>query len=107
MATELKNRPHQADPPEAKKIPFEIEMHSDSRIDNYYWLRERENPEVISYLEAENEYLKAMMAHTDDLQDKLFTEIKERIKENDESVPYRLSFPVGDPVLPVLLMMAE
>jgi oligopeptidase B len=64
-------------------------MHGDTRIDNYYWLRERENPEVIAYLEAENDYALARLAHTKPLQEMLFNEIKGRIKQADESVPYQ------------------
>lgn len=75
--------------PVAAKIPKELTIHEDTRIDNYYWLNERENPDVISYLESENSYKDEMMAHTTDLQDKLFQEMKGRIKEDDQSVPYK------------------
>lgn len=74
-------------PPEAKKEPVKLEMHGDVRIDEYFWLRDRENPEVIAHLEAENAYTAKMMAHTEELQEKLFNEIVARIEENDESVP--------------------
>jgi oligopeptidase B len=77
-------------PPTAKIIPFELEKHGDVRVDEYYWLRERENPEVIAYLEAENEYTEAVMAGTKDLREKLFEEIKGRIKQTDLSVPFKL-----------------
>ncbi|WP_335967290.1 S9 family peptidase [Galbibacter sp. PAP.153] len=76
-------------PPIAEKKPMNLEKHGDIRIDNYYWMNERENPEVIDYLERENEYYKQMTAHTDSLEEKLFKEMKGRIKEDDESVPYR------------------
>jgi oligopeptidase B len=76
-------------PPRAKIVPHTLSMHGDVRVDNYYWLNDRENPGVIAYLEAENEYTRAMMAHTEDLQRTLFEEIKGRIKQTDESVPYR------------------
>jgi oligopeptidase B len=76
-------------PPVAKVVPQRLELHGDVRIDNYYWLRERENPEVIAYLEAENAYTEAAMAHTQALQEKLFQEIKGRVQETDLSVPYR------------------
>ena len=76
-------------PPKAEKKPKELVKHEDKRIDNYYWLNERENPEVISYLEAENEYTDQLMAHTKDFQQTLFDEIKGRIKETDMSVPYK------------------
>lgn len=75
-------------PPVAKKYPVELMANGHTRIDNYYWLRERENPEVISYLEAENEYTRAMLRHTADLQERLYDEIIGRIKQTDESVPY-------------------
>src|SRR5205809_2940457 len=59
------------------------------RIDNYYWLKERSNPEVIKYLEDENAYTKAVMAHTQALQDRLYEEMKGRVLQNDQSVPFR------------------
>lgn len=74
--------------PVAKIIPTELEKFGDIRIDNYYWLNNRENPEVIDYLNQENEYYQKMTAHTQDLQKELFEEMKARIKEQDESVPY-------------------
>jgi oligopeptidase B len=76
--------------PIAKKVPFEITTHGDTRIDNYYWMRdmERKDPEIIAHLEAENAYTKAEMAHTESLQKELFDELKGRIKQTDESVPY-------------------
>ncbi len=75
-------------PPVAKIEAKELEIHGDVRVDNYYWLKERENPEVIAYLTAENDYTAKMMANTEDFQEKLFEEIKGRIKQTDESVPY-------------------
>ena len=77
------------DPPVARTEPKELELHDDIRIDEYYWLNQRDDPEVLAYLEAENDYTSAMMAHTADLQRTLFREFKERIKQTDESVPYR------------------
>lgn len=76
-------------PPKAKKEPKELKMHGHTRVDNYYWLNERENPDVIAYLNAENEYTKKVMADTEELQEKLFDEIVSRIKQTDESVPYK------------------
>jgi oligopeptidase B len=75
-------------PPVAKIVPKTLEKHGDKRIDNYYWLNERENPEVIDYLNQENEYYQKSTAHTKPLQDELFLEMKSRIKEDDSSVPY-------------------
>ncbi|NNK12003.1 MAG: S9 family peptidase [Flavobacteriaceae bacterium] len=76
-------------PPVAKKVPKNLEIHGDVRVDNYYWMNERENPEVISFLEKENEYYQAKTAHTLPLQDSLFLEMRSRIKEDDTSVPYK------------------
>lgn len=78
-----------ATPPVAEKIPKELKIHNHSRIDNYYWLNQRDNPKVIDYLKAENSYLDTMMSHTNDFQKSLFDEIVGRIKQTDESVPYK------------------
>ena len=75
-------------PPKAHKKPKSLDTHGDIRMDDYFWLNDRENPEVIDYLEAENAYTKDMMAHTEAFQESLFEEMKARIKEDDESVPY-------------------
>jgi oligopeptidase B len=74
--------------PIAKAIPKILKKHNDIRIDNYYWLNDRDNPEVIDYLNKENEYYKDMTSQTKDFQDALFIEMKARIKEDDSSVPY-------------------
>lgn len=76
-------------PPKANKISKELTIHNDTRVDEYYWLNERKNPEVVSYLNAENDYYNKMTAHTNKLQEDLFDEMKSRIKEDDESVPYK------------------
>ncbi|WP_088241924.1 S9 family peptidase [Calothrix rhizosoleniae] len=76
-------------PPVAEKQPQILELHGDRRVDNYFWMRDQENPQVISYLEAENAYTDAMMQHTQGLQTQLYEEILARIKERDLSVPYR------------------
>ncbi len=75
-------------PPTAEKLPKELIEHGNTRIDNYYWLNQREDPKVIAYLEAENKYKDGVMAHLKDVEEDLFQEIKGRIKEKDESVPY-------------------
>ena len=75
-------------PPVAKIIPTKLEKFGDVRTDNYFWLNDRENPEVIDYLNKENAYYQKMTAHTQDFQAALFEEMKARIKEDDESVPY-------------------
>ncbi len=76
-------------PPTAAPRPFELEAHGDVRVDPYYWLRERDDPEVIRYLEDENAYTQAVMGHTDRLQETLFEEMRGRIAEDDSSVPVR------------------
>jgi len=73
-----------------KKKPERLQAHGHVRTDDYYWLRERENPEVIAYLEAENAHTEKTLAKTKGLQDKLFDEIKNRMKPDDASAPYRL-----------------
>jgi len=77
-----------ATPPKAEKITKELTLHGDTRIDNYYWLNEKENPKVIEYLEAENAYREAVMKPTENLQRELYDEIVGRIKQEDMSVPY-------------------
>jgi oligopeptidase B len=72
-----------------KKIPIKHEKHGHLRIDNYYWLRERENPEVIQFLNDENDYAAKTMAHALPFEEKLFAEIKNRFKQTDMSVPYK------------------
>ena len=76
-------------PPVAKKIKHNLEKHGDVRTDEYYWMKERDHPDVIAYLESENAYYEAMTAHTKPLQQQLFEEMKARIKEDDESVPFK------------------
>jgi oligopeptidase B len=79
----------EAEAPKAAQKPKELSIHGDTRIDKYYWLNERENPEVIDYLKAENAYLDTVLGHTKPFQEALFEEIKGRIKQDDESVPYK------------------
>lgn len=76
-------------PPVAEKRPKELTIHNHTRIDNYYWLNNRDDKDVIAYLEAENEYTKEMMKDTEKLQEKIYQEIIGRIKQTDESVPYK------------------
>jgi oligopeptidase B len=75
-------------PPIAKRIPHKLEKHGHVRNDEYYWLNDRENPEVIDYLNKENDYYNKETANTVDFQKDLFEEMKSRIKEDDQSVPY-------------------
>jgi oligopeptidase B len=76
-------------PPTAAKMPKETTLHGDKRVDDYHWLREKTNPEVLKYLEAENAYAQAMMKSTAEFRDKLFQEIVGHIQETDLTVPYR------------------
>ncbi len=76
-------------PPVANKVAKELTVHGHMRVDNYYWMNERENPEVIAHLEAENAYKDEVMKHTEALQERLFDEIKSKIRQEDESVPYK------------------
>ena len=75
-------------PPLAEQKPHQHKIHDDIRMDEFYWLNDRENPEVIDYLERENDYYKKSTAHLEDFQNDLFSEMKARIKEDDTSVPY-------------------
>ena len=77
--------------PVAEKKPKTLSIHGDDRIDNYYWMNDREDPEVIDYLNAENEYYEESTSHTKAFQNELFEEMKSRIKEDDSSVPYKLN----------------
>ena len=81
--------PPAINPPRAKKIRKELETHADVRIDNYFWMNNREDEQVINHLKTENNYCDAMLAHTKDFQKDLFEEMKSRIKEEDSSVPYK------------------
>lgn len=75
-------------PPVARIVPHTLEAHGQTRVDDYYWLRERENPEVIAYLKAENAYADSVMAPYAGQEEALFQEIIGRIKKDDASVPY-------------------
>jgi len=76
-------------PPVARKVPKLDEVHGDRRVDDYFWLREKTNPDVAAYLAAENAYTDAVMKPTVALQDALYKEMLARIKETDVNVPYR------------------
>mgnify|MGYP001828884487 CR=1 FL=1 len=80
---------NKAKAPIAKKVPKELIKHDDVRVDDYYWMNDREDPAVISHLEAENAYYEEMTGHTKEFQAALFEEMKARIKEDDSSVPYK------------------
>jgi len=74
--------------PICKKEPKVMSIHNQERTDDYYWLNNRENPDVIDYLNQENDYTNSQMKNTEDFQKTLFNELKSRIKEEDQSVPY-------------------
>ncbi|MFT6108472.1 MAG: oligopeptidase B [Planctomycetota bacterium] len=74
-------------PPVARIVPHELVAHGDTRVDNFYWMREKANPEVLSYLAEENAYAEANLARTKDLQEALFQEYVERTQETDVTVP--------------------
>src|SRR5437016_832984 len=74
-------------PPSAARIPHVLVEHGDERVDDWYWLRERENPKVLEYLEAENDYLESALESLAPLREAIFSEIKGRVQETDESAP--------------------
>ena len=76
-------------PPVARQHQTELTTHGDTRVDPYFWLRERDNPEVLSYLVAENDYTDKMLGPTKELQEKLIAEMRGRVKEDDSTAPYR------------------
>ena len=78
----------QTAPPDVRPQPETTFIHGDTLVDPYRWLNQRENPEVLDYLRAENRYAESMLSHTKSLQDELFEEMKGRIKEDDRNVPY-------------------
>ena len=78
-----------AQPPVAAKKPKETKIHGEMLVDNYFWLREKTNPEVTKYLEAENAYTEKVLAPTAALRDELYQEALSHIKQTDVNVPYR------------------
>jgi oligopeptidase B len=78
------------EPPVARAVPQSHTIHGETRVDEYFWLRNREDPEVLAYLEAENRYTEAVMRPTEPLQQRLFAEMRGRIKETDLSVAERI-----------------
>ena len=98
--SEMQNKANAIDAPIAKKVEHIHEIHGDKRTDNYYWMKlsdeqknaedqDEQTKEVVGYLEAENDYTKKSMAHLTGFEEKLYQEIKGRIKETDMSVPYK------------------
>ncbi len=76
-------------PPAAKIVPKEITVHGDTRTDNYFWLRDRSDPDTLAYLENENSYTRAMMRHTETLQSNLYAEMLSHIRQTDLTVPVK------------------
>jgi oligopeptidase B len=89
LVGQAQNSPPMTTPPVATIKPKQLASPHGTRTDNYYWLNERENPQVLDYLKQENAYFDEKMAPVKTLEDKLFNEMKGRIKEQDASVPYR------------------
>lgn len=77
-------------PPLAPQEPTRIETHGDVRLDEYFWLRNRDDPRVLAYLQAENEYTAGMMSHTTELQTQLYEEMRARLQEDDQTVPVQI-----------------
>src|SRR5262245_44997793 len=76
-------------PPMSEKRPKTITVHGDSRTDDYFWLRDKNDPKVVAYLRAEDGYAETAMKPTSEMQNVLYTEMLGHIKETDETVPYR------------------
>src|SRR3989338_11166872 len=88
-ATMICNAQTLVEAPQAKKIPTKLEKFGDVRVDPYFWLKERTNPEVINYLNAENKYTEKTLAPAATLKKNLVQEMRSRIKEEDHSAPYK------------------
>jgi oligopeptidase B len=76
-------------PPVAKKVPVSVTLHGDTRVDDYAWLRDKKNPDVIAYLQAENAYTDAMTSRLEPLRKRLYDEVLARVRQSDVNVPYR------------------
>ena len=84
----IMNRQQEFDPPNAEIKEYQHKIHNDIRVDEFYWLNNPDDPEVIDYLDSENDYYKKSTKHLKGLENKLFSEMRSRIKEDDSSVPY-------------------
>src|SRR5262245_27430653 len=82
--------PKAAAPPEARRVPRTSVIHDETRVDDYFWLREKSNPDVIAYLEADNAYTEAVTRSIAAKVEALYREMRGRVKETDLDVPYRL-----------------
>jgi oligopeptidase B len=76
--------------PVAQKIPTKLKKHGDTRTDNYFWMRNKKDPKVLAHLNAENKYRESVLADTRELQEKLYQEMRARIKEEDQSAPFKM-----------------
>jgi oligopeptidase B len=90
LLSSLHAQPTGPQPPVAKQVPKVTEIHGDKLIDNYYWLRQKKDPEVLKHLEAENAYTEAVMKPTLPLEDRLYKEFLARIDQTDTTVPVRI-----------------
>src|SRR5215218_1729712 len=81
--------PNAATPPVAKKVPHKLEQHGDVRVDDYFWIKDKTNKDVLKYLEAENAYTATLLKPTEPFQEKLYKEFLSRIKQTDQDVPVR------------------
>jgi oligopeptidase B len=88
LVTPAKPQTSAMTPPVAKRIPKTFENFGDKRVDEYFWLREKENPDVTAYLKAENEYTESVLGHLKPFQEQLYKDMLSRIKETDDNVPY-------------------
>ena len=84
----IMNQEQEFDPPKAEIKEYQHKIHNDIRVDEFYWLNNPDDPEVIDYLERENDYYKKSTKHLKSLENKLFTEMRSKIKEDDSSAPY-------------------
>lgn len=89
LAPTINAQQAELNPPKAKKLPLKTEIHNDVRIDNYAWIKDRKDPDVLKLLEEENAYTESKMSHTKEFQENLYQEMVGRIKETDLDVPYR------------------
>src|SRR5439155_25244334 len=89
MGDRILAQEHLPKPPVAKRVQKLTQIHGETLVDDYFWLREKGNPDVTEYLKAENDYTDAMMKSTQGFQESLYKEMLARIKETDENVPYK------------------
>src|SRR4051812_8977676 len=81
--------PGAAMPPVAKRVPHKLEQHGETRVDDFFWIKDKTNKDVLKYLEAENAYTATLLKPTEPFQEKLYKEFLSRIKQTDEDVPVK------------------